>query len=223
VSDTEFPEPETPGLIERLNRGDQTVFDPLLERHKDKLRAVAREHRLRYGMSEAECGDDDAVNAALAAFWQLSRSGKLGPIESREEYWSLICALVHRQVSLAWDRLWRKGRGGTEIPRNGPRRPAKPPGAVESTDPGIPRRRAFDEVDEHQLAIPSGEKSVDDADELERFVQSLPYPYLGHIVYAMREGYTDEQIAEQLGVHPRTIKRRLVRIRESMRKHGWMK
>jgi hypothetical protein len=71
--DSSLPPEGTPELIERLDRGDPTVFEPLSNRLYKRMLALARDLRCRQGLSEAECGDDDVVSGVIRALWQRGR------------------------------------------------------------------------------------------------------------------------------------------------------
>jgi DNA-directed RNA polymerase specialized sigma24 family protein len=220
--DSSFPPKGTTDLVDRLDRGDMTVFEPLVTRHEEKLRKVARQYRLRYGLSEAECGEDDAVIGAFGALWNVARSGKLEPVRTRGGYWKKICGLVQRQVRLARDRLRRKKRGGTGIGRTESHRPADQPKGREPAVPPVPRPHSFGEADGKRPSSAPAEKAVDHADEFAGFIKTLPAAYLGDILILMREGHTEEEIATLLGTSSRTIRRRLERIKALILSGGFM-
>ena len=66
---------------------------------------------------------------------------------------------------------------------------------------------------------PSPDFAVEVADELERLVKSLGDASLRQIVEKKIAGFTNDEIAEELGCSVRTVIRKLVRIRREWRKH----
>lgn len=220
MADSRPPE-ETSKLLERLARGDRTVLGPLLARHGDRLHALAREHRRRYKLNEAEYGDDDAAIEALFALWEQAKAGKLSTLATREGYWKAVGEAVKRKVRAAWDRLRRKKRGGSGIPHSGRRAPADGAEAGEPAARALPRRSSLDEVDEELPSVPPLQERVDDADELRHFLERLDGQYLREIVLLVLEGYTREEIAQRLGTTSRTVRRKLARIGRILGESGY--
>jgi RNA polymerase sigma factor (sigma-70 family) len=60
---------------------------------------------------------------------------------------------------------------------------------------------------------PTPEEAAEVADECRRLLEALPQPELRQIALWKVEGYTNEEIAAQLDCVPRTIERKLSRIR----------
>ena len=175
--DTPLPPEDTSELVQRLDRGDLTAIDEIFRRHHDRMLSTALEPRHRYGLSDADLGDDDAVSGALLALCRLAMAGKLKPIGTRRGFWERISSLVQRQFRLARDRLRRQKRGGAGIARPGRRRPADPPGVTERAIPRVHIRSYFDELDEQLPPILPAEKWIDDADEFQHllvFRESCP-------------------------------------------------
>lgn len=215
------PPEETPDLVDRLARGDRTVFDLLLNRHGKRLVKMAEVQRRRYGLSEAEYGDDDAVIEALIALWRPAEAGKLSSLATREGDWKKIKAIVKRMVRRARDRLRRKRRGGSGVPRSGMRWSLEGTASDGPAPRALPRRSYFDELEEELPPLPSIERWVDDADEFRHFLDRLDGRHLRETLLLTWEGFTSQEIAERLGIADRTVRRKIVRIRQIAQECGF--
>ncbi len=213
---------ETPDWVDRLKQRDLAAIEWLLVRHRDDLRRMAREQCRRYALCEADCDEDDAVNGAFAALWELAGTGDLEPITMRDGYWRTMRRLLHRQVRLAWARLRRKRRGGPGVGRTGRLRSDGERGGGRPAGPVIPRQRGVAEVDEERLSIPSGSSPWTTPMSFERLKALLPDEIHREVLVLIRDGSTEESIARRLGVNVRTIRRKVARIRGLMRECGFM-
>ena len=82
----------------------------------------------------------------------------------------------------------------------------------------IRRHRPLEVPGEHDFTQlltrePSPEEAVEVADECRRLLESLPEPELRQIALWKVEGYTNEEIAVRLDCVPRTVERKISRIR----------
>jgi RNA polymerase sigma factor (sigma-70 family) len=220
VTNSSTPQ-DTPGLLARIDRGDLSAIDPLVNRHHDRILALADELRHRYGLSEAEYGPEDIVSDALLALWEQAAARKLAPFRTREEYWRWIRASLRGKVRQVRDRLRRKKRGGSGIAR-----PAGPPYPArdQARGPGIPGLRIrplLDELDEQLPPVPPMERWVDDRDEFLSILEHLRGPMVREVLLLTYEGHTADEISRRLGIATRTVRRKLVLIRLTLEELGF--
>ena len=213
---TSDPPEDTSKLVERLDRGDLTVVDALLGRHYERMLAMAREERRRYRVSEAEYGDDDAVNDVFLTICRLVNTRNLAPAKTRMGFWKRIRAMLKSKVRLASDRLRRKKRGGNEDASTNTR--ALPPSHKVQPATGREGRivSLFQALDQIVAPLPPAEKWVQDEDELRHLLKCLAGEKERRILVLTLEGYSQEEIARRLGVATITVRRKLVLIRQTM-------
>lgn len=212
---------DTPDLLARIERGDLAAVDPLVNRHHDRMLALADELRHRYGLGEAEYGSEDIVGDALLALWEQAAARKLAPFRTREGYWRWIRASLRGKVRRARDRLRRQKRGGSGIARPaGPCYPARDE-ARGTGIPGLRIRPLFDELDERLPPVPPMDRWVDDRDEFLSILELLRGRMVREVLLLTYEGHTADEIARRLGVATRTVRRKLVLIRLTLKELGF--
>jgi RNA polymerase sigma factor (sigma-70 family) len=130
------------------------------------------------------CYDEDlALRSFHSVYRRLRDPARPLELADRDDLWRLLAT---RTISRAIDLIRRH-------------RPAEVPGELDVT---------------HLLnREPTPEEAAEVADECRRLLDSLQDPDLRQIALWKVEGYTNEEIATQLDCVPRTIERKLSRIR----------
>ena len=113
--------------------------------------------------------------------------GKFPELDDRNNLWRLLVVITARKAS---DHVKHE-------------RPRTPPG-----------QRQPDDILENVMGeSPTPEFAAQVAEETDRLLDLLPDETLRQIAQAKLEGYTNEEIAKQMGCSLRTIERKLWRIR----------
>jgi DNA-directed RNA polymerase specialized sigma24 family protein len=173
-----------------LQEGDPAAAQQLWERYFQRLVELARQ-RLR-----AAPRRQDAEDVALSAFDSFCRGaghGRFPELADRDGLWRLLVVITARKAAHHRRDARRQKRGGTT---------AEPPGgdAELSLEQLISRE-------------PSPEFAAQAAEECRRLFGLLGDAELEQVALLKMEGHTVEQIAQQLGYAPRTIKRKMRLIR----------
>ena len=131
------------------------------------------------------CGYDEdlALRSFHSVYQRLRDPARPLDLAGRDDLWRLLAT---RTISRAIDLIRRH-------------RPAEVPGDAE-----VARLLARE---------PTPEEAAELADECRRLLDSLPEPELRQIALWKVEGYTHEEIAARLDCVPRTIERKVSRIR----------
>jgi DNA-directed RNA polymerase specialized sigma24 family protein len=187
------------GWLGQLRTGDAAAAQQLWQRYFQRLVQLAR-HRIRGGGARG-ADEEDIALSAFASFCGHVERGRWPQLQDRDDLWRLLVVLTARKAShlLRDERRLKRGGAGT-------------PTASGAGD-GVA-------VDLDQLVSrePSPAFAAQVADECRRLLQSLGDPALESVALRKMEGYTVEEIGEQLGYAPRSVKRKLRLIRDRWEK-----
>ena len=178
-----------------LKAGDPRAARELWERYFQRLVGVARK-RLRV---RAPRGADEE-DIALSAFHSLCRGaqqGRFPRLDDRDDLWRLLVLLTARKASHLVRDEGRQKRGVQPVAL--PETPA--PDAGENNWEQVLSRE------------PTPEFAAQLAEECQRLLGLLEQSELRIIALRKMEGYTTEEIAQELECTPRTIFRKLGIIR----------
>jgi RNA polymerase sigma factor (sigma-70 family) len=179
--------------IDRLRAGDPVAAQRLWERYFEDLVRLTRQ-RLR-GQARQVADEEDVVLSAFDTFCRRAAEGRFPRLEDRDSLWRLLLVITtHKAAHLVRDQR-RQKRGGE--PR---------PDAPAAAD----REPALSEVLDRE---PTPEFAAQAAEECRRLLDRLGDDELRSVALWKMEGYTTEEIADQLGYVPRTVERKLRLIR----------
>jgi DNA-directed RNA polymerase specialized sigma24 family protein len=187
------PEGSVTHWISLLQAGDRAAAAPLWERFFQQLVDLARK-RLR-GAPRLPADEEDVALSAFASFCRAAERGCYPDLNGRDSLWRLLVVVTDRKAKRLIKYHCRVKRGGGHI------------------------------LDEHALAAEGagldgrpGSTATPDfvaemAEECCRLLDRLGEAELRTIALWKLEGYTNEEIAEKLDCVPRTVERKLARIR----------
>lgn len=181
--------------IERFRASDQEAARVLWERFFDRMVAIAR-RRLRHA-SRRSSDEEDVAVMAFTRFHQAVHAGRFPLLRDRNDLWAVLLTLTERTASTQLRHELRQKRGGGDVRGDSALRPL----------------RGSDVEPETQ--DPSPEDAAVLHDELARLLELLDDDQLRQIALGKMEGYTNQEIAAQLGCSGVTIERRLRLIRET--------
>ncbi|MCC6418851.1 MAG: sigma-70 family RNA polymerase sigma factor [Gemmataceae bacterium] len=181
-------------LIDQLHTGDAAAREEaaaaLWQRYCERLVQLARRHldqRVRRREDE-----NDVLQSMYKSFCLRIQEGRLR-VDSRDGLWRLLVRMTINKARHAWTRHTRAAR---DVGRE--------QAAGAAADLSL----------EHAEALgPGPDEAAELTEGLERLLRALADPRLCQIVLWKLEGYTNEEIAAQLGCVVRTVERKLHLIR----------
>jgi DNA-directed RNA polymerase specialized sigma24 family protein len=174
--------------LELFKDGDRTPVQPLWERYFRRLVGLARLHL--QSMPRTAADEEDVALAAFASFCQGIERGRFPQLNDRDDLWRLLVVLTVRKAG-------RLRRFEGQLKRGGDTSPA----LAEELETIISRE-------------PSPAFAAEVGDACRDLLARLDDERLGALALRKMEGYTNGEIAAQLGCSPRTVERKLELIRE---------
>jgi RNA polymerase sigma factor (sigma-70 family) len=175
-----------------LQQGERQAVQRLWEAYYARLVALARK---KLGASPRRAADEeDVALSAFDSFVRGAEQGRFPRLEDRDDLWQLLVTITTRK---SIDLIAHEGRD-----RRDWRRLQGRPEEAGSLLRGLIGRDAD----------PAFAAQV--AEGLERLLRLLPDEELRQIALRKLDGYTNEEIGEQLGVAVATVERRLRLVRK---------
>jgi len=187
-------------LIQLVKNGDELAATRLCQRYWERLvRLVDR--RISSDV-RGVVGGDDAANMALKSFLVRIRDGRISGVDNRQQLEGILFSMTINKARDVWKHATRKKR--------------RPPGKIVNIldmggvwddspklgfDPEDPRSR-----NDAELAAVA-------AEQLQLLLDALEDTTLRQIAIMTLDGHSTGDIAEQLTCVPRTVQRKLNRIR----------
>ena len=185
--------------IHEVKAGNRQATHELWRRYFDRLVRLARQ-KMRGGRQEAVDGEDVALSA-FDSFCRAAENGRFPDLADRDSLWRLIVQITVRKVVTQRRRETRQRRGGgRELSEATLRGPAC------DDDPQLLASIAGNEPTPEFVAMM--------AEEVDRLLQLLEDAQLKQLAIGKMEGFSNADMAQQLGCSLRTIERRLRLIRE---------
>ncbi len=181
ISDAHLTNRASHELVEMWRSGSQDAARVLLARYEVRLVAlVASRLNRKYRDGIAP---EEVVQSAMGSFFRVSRAGTTPSIklESSASAWNILATFVRRKLARALERETAVKRGGGRT------------------------RIALDDLETDLSASPS----VTEANELCDEIHSLLNSDHSQLLELLLENKTQREIAEQLGIDERTIRRRI--------------
>jgi DNA-directed RNA polymerase specialized sigma24 family protein len=187
-----------------LREGDLAAAQPLWERYFSRLVVVARGKLKRMRRSTAGEDEEDAALSAFNSFCGGAARGRFPQLADRGDLWRLLVVITARKAMAQAHREGRKKRGGGRVVDEAA---LFGQGSDEGGSMAGLERIAGDG--------PSPEFAAMMAEECQRLLDTLDDDSLRQVALSRMEGYTNDEIADQLGCARRTIARRLDLIRKT--------
>jgi DNA-directed RNA polymerase specialized sigma24 family protein len=192
------------GWLGNLRDGDLDAAQPLWERYFSRLVVVARGKLKRLRKTTADQDEEDAALSAFNSFCNGAARGKFPQLSDRDELWRLLVVITARKTIAQANREGRKKRGGGRV-----------------MDEALVFGRGFEAdgsiIGLEQLAAsgPTPEFAAMMAEQCRVLLDALEDDSLRQVAISRMEGYSNDEIAEQLGCARRTVARRLDLIRQT--------
>jgi DNA-directed RNA polymerase specialized sigma24 family protein len=185
--------------IGRLQGGDAGAGQQLWERYFRRLVGLARQ-KLQ-GTPRGAADEEDVALSAFDSFFRGAEQGRFPQLQDRSDLWHLLVAITaHKALDLV-RREGRQKRGGGVVLDEAALAGLAGCGAEETPLEQILGRE------------PSPEFALQVAEECQRLLRGLGDDTLRRVALCKMEGYSTEEIAAQLDCAPRTVARKLRRIR----------
>jgi hypothetical protein len=180
-----------------LRAGEAVAAQPLWEGYFRRLVGLART-RLQ-GVPRRAADEEDVALSAFDSFCRGVRAGRFPRLADRDDLWQVLVLLTARKASQLRRHERRQKRGGGRV-----RSETDLAGDDPETAAGLAEVVGPEPTPEFAAAV---------AEECRRLFDLLKEDDLRAIALAKMEGYGHEEIAARLGCAPRTVQRKLGRIR----------
>jgi DNA-directed RNA polymerase specialized sigma24 family protein len=185
--------------IDKLKAGDPDAAQKLWERYFRRLVGLARK-KLRAAPRRA-ADEEDVALSAFDSFCRGAEQDRFPQLHDRLDLWQLLVLLTARKaIDLAQHERRQKRGGGALLDE------AALPYPVDSSAQGAP-------LEQFAAPEPTPAFAAQVAEECRRLLERLDSADLRQVALLKVEGYSNEEIAAQLGCGLRTVERRLRLIR----------
>jgi DNA-directed RNA polymerase specialized sigma24 family protein len=186
-------------LIEGLKEGDDEALRELWPRYFQRLVALAR---ARLGnVPRAAADEEDVALSAFKSLWNGAQHGRFVRLSDRDDLWKLLVVLTTRKAIDQMRGQARQRRGGGTVVSE-----SALEGCGVGSHPTLAQIASTDPTPEFAAVL---------AEEYHRRLAALDDDVLKRIATLRMEGYTNEEIAATLNVVPRTVIRKISRIRDT--------
>lgn len=181
-----------------LKRGDSRAIEQIWQEYFDKLLRLIKG---RLGNSPLRVADEeDIALSALNSFYGGVQAGRFPQLEDRDDLWKILVTIACRKTIAFRERNFAQKRGGGHL-------------RGESVfEVGEDSRGAG--IEQVLGREPTPDVAATIAETFQALLGSLGDVTLQSIATRKMEGYTNDEIAVQLGCTTRTVERKLERIRE---------
>jgi DNA-directed RNA polymerase specialized sigma24 family protein len=193
------------GWLGDLKEGDQAAAQPLWEHYFAKLVTVARTKLRRMRKTTADEDEEDAALSAFNSFCAGAARGKFPQLADRDDIWRLLVVITARKAMAQANRAGRQKRGGGRVVEEA----VLFGHGLDGTDSSVAG------LERIAAQGPSPEFAAMMAEECRRLLDSLEDDSLRQVALSRMEGYTNDEIALQLGCARRTVARRLDLIKQT--------
>ena len=185
--------------LDKVKEGDSLAVQAVWDRYYQRLIGLARK-KLR-DTARRVVDEDDVVAAAFDSFLRGAEAGRFPRLDDRDDLWQVLVMITARKAVNQMKHQARQKRGGGNVR-----------GESALYSPDSPEDRAA--IDQVVGSSPTPEFAADVSEQVENLLIQLDDEVLRRVALAKMEGYTNDEIATQLGVKTRTIERKLRVIRE---------
>jgi DNA-directed RNA polymerase specialized sigma24 family protein len=179
-----------------LKAGDRAAAQRLWERYFTELVRLAHA-RLRAAPRAAE-DEEDVALSALDSFCIAATHGRFPRLNDRNDLWRILVTVTDRKASDLMRRQRRLKRGNRRV--------------ANEADVAASRGGLLDHM---AGPAPTPEFAAMVAEEYRRRLNALPDEMLRRVAVLKMEGYTNEEIASQIGLGLRSVVRKLDLIRRT--------
>ncbi len=188
--------------IDDIKAGDTLAFYKLHQRYFARLARLARRKAERARTASADADEEDVANSALNSFFEGVGLGRFPKLDDRDNLWQLLVVITERKATKQVLRQSRQKRGGGRVQNE-----------VDLVhDAGA---EAAGPLVQAVGREPSPEFTAMMAEQCARLLGLLRDDTLRSVASLKMEGFTNDEIAEQLGCVRQTVARKLDLIRRT--------
>jgi DNA-directed RNA polymerase specialized sigma24 family protein len=184
--------------IGQLQAGDPAAAQPLWERYFVQLVQLAR--KKLQGSPRRAADEEDVALSAFDSFCRAAENHRFPGLADRDDLWRLLVVLTARKALYLIRDECRAKRGGGHVLDENALAGVAPDGDTAGLEQVIGPE-------------PTPDFASQVAEECHRLLDRLGDRELRFIAVSRMEGYSTEEIAGRLGCAPRTVERKLRRIR----------
>jgi RNA polymerase sigma factor (sigma-70 family) len=187
------------GWIDELKAGEAIAAQKLWERYFRRLEGLARSK-----LGGTPCRVSDEEDVALSAFDSFCRqasTGRFPQLLDRDNLWRLLVVITKRKAYDLAQQQRRQKRGAGQVLDEA------------ALDQAFPDARTYRGLEQILAQEPTPDFATQFAEEYQRLLAGLGSDELRAVAQRKLEGYTNAEIATQLGCTPRTVERKLWVIR----------
>jgi RNA polymerase sigma factor (sigma-70 family) len=193
------PDDEVTRWLAGLAQGDHSAVERIWQRYYERLVRLARQ---KLGDASRRAADEeDVALSAFHSFYRGATEGRFPRLDDRHDLWKLLVTITSRKAVAQMRRGHRQKRGGGRVR-----------GESVFVRRGDSSRGAG--IAEILGPEPTPEVAALVAEQCGLLLQRLRDETLRQIALYKLEGYTNEEIAQLLDCAPRTVERKLARIRQ---------
>jgi RNA polymerase sigma factor (sigma-70 family) len=186
-------------LIGELKRGDADAAQAIWQRYYERLVSLARG---KLGNNARRSADEEDVAAsAFHSFYEAARAGRFPRLEDRHDLWKLLVTITARKALGQIKRARTKKRGSGKV-------------RGESIFLVLEDSVGAGGIEQVMGREPTPEFAAQVGEQFEFLLDSLGDETLRRIVLLKMQGYSNPEIAAELNCVPRTVERKLERIRD---------
>jgi DNA-directed RNA polymerase specialized sigma24 family protein len=189
--------------IRRLEAGEQAACQKLWDAYFRRLVGLVGK-RLR-GIPRSAADEEDVALSAFASVFRQAREGRFPRLLDRNDLWQLLVLIAGRKAANLARNECRGRRGGGKV-----RHASALPGGDGSEEGAF-----FADLIGRE---PEPAVAAQVVEEYERLLHGLGNDVLRSVAVWKLEGYTNPEIAAQLGRAPATVERKLRLIRDAWAK-----
>jgi DNA-directed RNA polymerase specialized sigma24 family protein len=184
--------------VSQLKTGDAVAAQQLWQRYFERL--VRLSLKKLQGVPRRAADEEDVALSAFDSFCRGAEHGRFPQLSDRDDLWQLLVVITARKAIDLVQHERRLKRGG---------------GAVQGESALLGKDSAETEagIDQVVGSEPTPEFAAQVAEECQRLLDRLGDPQLRLLALRKMEGYSNDEIAAELGCGLRTVERKLRLIR----------
>ena len=192
--------------ISKLGDGNEAAAQVLWQQYFARLVRFAR--RKLTDLPHRTFDEEDVALSAMFTFFRGMEEGRFEHVVGRDDLWKLLVTITARKIYGQQRHTMREKRGGGRV---------RGESAFQSADSD---QDLADGIGEVLGREPSPELAIMLVENTQEFLEGLEEESLIQIARMKLEGWSNDEIALQLGCVRRTVERKLERIREKWEKKG---
>jgi DNA-directed RNA polymerase specialized sigma24 family protein len=185
--------------IGQIKAGDQAPAQKLWEQYFRRLVGLARKKLA--GFPRRMANEEDVALSALDSFFAGAERGRFPQLRDRDDLWHLLVVITVRKVADLKQHERRQRRGGGDV---------RGESAWHETHRSARNVRGIEQVVGHE---PTPAIAAQMIEECRRLLENLGDDRLRSLALMKMEGFTNSEIAANLGCSRGTIERKLRLIR----------